>query len=124
MIDIGSDFRLKDRAIFERSTSRNTSAGTWWPDAPYGVTELHREAIRGARLVANPGCFATRAILSLAPLVKERLIELDQLVVDGLSGTSGAGAEPRGRRTTARSATRLSPTTSSTTATRTRSSRS
>jgi N-acetyl-gamma-glutamyl-phosphate reductase len=68
-----------------------------WPlvaEAPYGVTELHRAEIARARLLANPGCFAYTAILSLAPLVKEGLIDLGRIVVDGLSGSSGAGAEP------------------------------
>ncbi len=94
VVDVGSDFRLKDPAVFEQVYgTRHVD----WPlveEAPYGVTELHREEIRRARLVANPGCFAYAAILTLAPLVKERLIDVDRIVVDGLSGTSGAGAEP------------------------------
>jgi len=94
VVDIGSDFRLKDRAVFERVYKATHTCWELVGEAPYGATELHREAIRRARLVANPGCFAYTAILSLAPLVKERLIELDRVVVDGLSGSSGAGAEP------------------------------
>jgi N-acetyl-gamma-glutamyl-phosphate reductase len=94
VVDIGSDFRLKDRSLFERVYNASHTCWELVQDAPYGATELHRAAIRRARLVANPGCFAYTAILSLAPLVKERLIELDKVVVDGLSGSSGAGAEP------------------------------
>ena len=94
VIDVGSDFRLKDRALFERVYKAEHTCWDLVAEAPYGATELHRAAIRRARLVANPGCFAYTAILSLAPLVKERLVELDKLVVDGLSGSSGAGAEP------------------------------
>jgi len=94
VIDVGSDFRLKDREVFERVYKTQHACWELVADAPYGATELHREAIRRARLVANPGCFAYTAILALAPLVKERLIELDKVVVDGLSGSSGAGAEP------------------------------
>lgn len=94
VVDLGSDFRLKDRAVFERVYRAQHSCWELVADAPYGATELHRAVIRRARLVANPGCFAYTAILALAPLVKERLIELDKVVVDGLSGTSGAGAEP------------------------------
>jgi N-acetyl-gamma-glutamyl-phosphate reductase common form len=94
VVDIGSDFRLKDRATFERVYKAEHTCWELVAEAPYGATELHRTAIRRARLVANPGCFAYTAILSLAPLVKERLVELDKLVVDGLSGSSGAGAEP------------------------------
>lgn len=94
IIDLGSDFRLKVPQLFEQ-VYRVTHAN--WPlveEAPYGVTELHRSAIRSARLVANPGCFAYATILALAPLVKEGWVDLDRIVVDGLSGTSGAGAEP------------------------------
>jgi N-acetyl-gamma-glutamyl-phosphate reductase common form len=94
VIDVGSDFRLKDRALFERVYKAQHVCWDLVGEAPYGATELHRAEIRRARLVANPGCFAYTAILSLAPLVKERLVELDKLVVDGLSGSSGAGAEP------------------------------
>jgi len=94
VVDVGSDFRLKDRALFERVYKAEHACWDLVAEAPYGATELHRDAIRRARLVANPGCFAYTSILSLAPLVKERLVELDKIVVDGLSGSSGAGAEP------------------------------
>ncbi|MGD9763837.1 MAG: N-acetyl-gamma-glutamyl-phosphate reductase [Candidatus Binatia bacterium] len=94
VVDIGSDFRLKDRALFERVYKAEHTCWELVGEAPYGATELHRPAIQRARLVANPGCFAYTAILALAPLVKERLIDCERVVVDGLSGTSGAGAEP------------------------------
>lgn len=94
VIDIGSDFRLKDRAVFERVYRAEHTCWELVGEAPYGATELHRAAIRQARLVANPGCFAYTAILALAPMVEERLIDLDRIVVDALSGSSGAGAEP------------------------------
>jgi N-acetyl-gamma-glutamyl-phosphate reductase common form len=94
VVDIGSDFRLKDRALFERVYQAEHVCWDLVAEAPYGATELHRAAIQRARLVANPGCFAYTAILTLAPLAKERLIDLDKVVVDGLSGSSGAGAEP------------------------------
>jgi N-acetyl-gamma-glutamyl-phosphate reductase common form len=94
VVDIGSDFRLKDRATFERVYKAEHSCWELVGEAPYGATELHRDAIRAARLVANPGCFAYTAILALAPLVKAGWIEPDRVVVDGLSGSSGAGAEP------------------------------
>ena len=94
VIDIGSDFRLKDRALFEQVYKAEHVCWDLVGEAPYGAIELHRDEIRRARLVANPGCFAYTAILALAPLAKERLVELDKLVVDGLSGSSGAGAEP------------------------------
>ena len=94
VIDLGSDFRLKQRDVFERVYRTTHSSWELVAEAPYGVTELHRAAIRRARLVANPGCFAYATILGLAPLVRERWIDLEHIIVDGLSGTSGAGAEP------------------------------
>jgi N-acetyl-gamma-glutamyl-phosphate reductase len=94
VIDLGSDFRLKDPGLFERVYKAPHACWEIVAEAPYGATELHREAIRRARIVANPGCFAYTAILSLAPLVREGLVDLAHVVVDGLSGTSGAGADP------------------------------
>ena len=94
VIDLGSDFRLKDRETFETVYKARHTCWELVGEAPYGLTELHREEIASASLVANPGCFATAAILGLAPLVAEGLIDLDHIVVDGISGTSGAGAEP------------------------------
>lgn len=94
VVDVGSDFRLKNQALFEQVYKAKHECWPLVEQAPYGATELHRERIRTSRLVANPGCFAYTAILTLAPLVKERLVDLDRIVVDGMSGTSGAGAEP------------------------------
>lgn len=94
VVDIGSDFRLKDRPTFERVYQAEHSCWDLVGEAPYGATELHRDAIRKARLVANPGCFAYTAILTLAPLLHAQLIDRERIVVDGLSGTSGGGAEP------------------------------
>src|SRR5947207_1920078 len=59
--------------------------------APYGLPELFRERLRGARLVANPGCYATAAALALAPLLKAGLVLPDELIVDAASGVTGAG---------------------------------
>lgn len=94
VVDVGSDFRLKDREIFERVYKAKHTCWDLVVEAPYGATELRRAEIARARLVANPGCFAYTSILTLAPLVKERLVDVERLVVDGLSGSSGAGADP------------------------------
>jgi N-acetyl-gamma-glutamyl-phosphate reductase common form len=94
VIDLGADFRLKSRPDYERVYGRPHTAWELAEEAVYGIPELHRDRIRRARLVANPGCYATAAILALAPLVKARLIDRRRIVVDGLSGTAGAGAEP------------------------------
>lgn len=93
VIDLGSAFRLRDRAVWERVYDQVHPRWELAREAVYGIPELHEDPIRRARLVANPGCFSSAAILALAPLVRERWIELDRIVVDGLSGTAGAGAE-------------------------------
>jgi len=93
VVDLGSAFRLRDRDIWERVYGQ---AHTAWPlarEAVYGVPELHEEGIRATRLVANPGCFSSAAILGLAPLLQAGLVDAHRIVVDGLSGTAGAGAE-------------------------------
>ena len=93
VIDLGAAFRLHERPTWERVYGQPHTA---WPlvyEAVYGVPELHAERIRTARLIANPGCFASAAILGLAPLLKAGLVDGQRLVVDGLSGTAGAGAE-------------------------------
>ena len=94
VVDLGSDFRLKNRDLFERVYRARHTCWELVEQAPYGLPELHRAEIARARLVANPGCFATAATLALAPLVSRSLIDLDHIVVDGISGTSGAGAQP------------------------------
>jgi N-acetyl-gamma-glutamyl-phosphate reductase common form len=93
VIDLGSAFRLRDRAIWERVYAMTHPAWALAEQAVYGVNELHLESIAKARLVANPGCFSSAAILGLAPVVAEGLVDTEKLSVDGLSGTAGAGAE-------------------------------
>jgi len=95
VVDVGSDFRLKNKAVFEQVYGAAHACWDLVKESPYGATELHRAEIAQARLVANPGCFAYTMILSLAPLVKAGWIDLDRIVVTGLTGTSGAGAEPK-----------------------------
>lgn len=90
VVDLSADFRLKDHALYEATYGRHDR-----PDllgnAVYGIPELHREAIRNADLVANPGCYPTGAILALAPLLRANLIETDPIIIDAKSGVSGAG---------------------------------
>ncbi len=95
VVDVGSDFRLKDEKLFEKVYGGPHACWDLVGKAPYGATELHRDEIASADLVANPGCFAYATILTLAPLVKAGWIELDRIVVTGLTGTSGGGAEPK-----------------------------
>jgi N-acetyl-gamma-glutamyl-phosphate reductase common form len=93
IIDLGADFRLKDRTVWEEVYGKTHGSWSLAEEAVYGIPELHREDIRRARVIANPGCFSSAAILGLAPLVKSKLVDCTKIVVDGLSGTAGAGAE-------------------------------
>jgi N-acetyl-gamma-glutamyl-phosphate reductase len=88
VVDLSADFRLHDAAAHERWYGAH-GAPQLRDEAVFGLTELHREQIAGATLVANPGCYSTAAILALAPLAREGLIA--DAVVDAKSGVSGAG---------------------------------
>ncbi|MBN1993083.1 MAG: N-acetyl-gamma-glutamyl-phosphate reductase [Anaerolineae bacterium] len=93
LIDLGADFRLKNREDWERLYRKEHVCWDIAAGAVYGIPELHREEIKQARVIANPGCFSSAVILGLAPVVKASLIDAERIVVDGLSGTAGAGAE-------------------------------
>jgi N-acetyl-gamma-glutamyl-phosphate reductase len=93
VIDLGSAFRLRDRSSWEKTYGLVHSQWPLAEEAVYGIPELHQQDISKARLIANPGCFSSAVILGLAPLLRESLIESDPIVIDGLSGTTGAGAE-------------------------------
>ncbi|HCU25031.1 MAG TPA: N-acetyl-gamma-glutamyl-phosphate reductase [Deltaproteobacteria bacterium] len=90
VIDLSADFRLHDAAEYE-SWYGPHAAKELLPKAVYGLPELHREAIRHADLIANPGCYPTSCILGLAPLLSEKWIALDSIHCDSKSGVSGAG---------------------------------
>lgn len=93
VIDLGADFRLKNLSDWERLYQRKHICPEVVQNAVYGIPELHRDAIKQTEVVANPGCYASACILGMAPLVKADLVELDRIIVDGLSGTTGVGAE-------------------------------
>lgn len=93
VIDLGSAFRLKDRPTWERVYGQRHPNWPLAEEAVYGLNELHKVEVEAARLIANPGCFSSATILGLAPLVAENLIDTTHIVVDGLSGTAGVGAE-------------------------------
>jgi N-acetyl-gamma-glutamyl-phosphate reductase len=88
VVDLSADFRLRDPAIYER-WYRSHAAPELIADAVYGLPELYRDRIREADIVANPGCYPTASILSLAPLARAGL--LGDVVIDAKSGVSGAG---------------------------------
>jgi N-acetyl-gamma-glutamyl-phosphate reductase len=91
-IDLSGDFRLRDQDAFEKHYARPHTAMDFQSEFVYGLTETNRKAIRDARLVANPGCFATSTLLGLAPLVANKLIN-GRVIVDAKTGSSGSGAK-------------------------------
>ena len=94
-IDLSGDFRLRDQRIFEQHYGRAHTAMQSQVEFVYGLTETNREAIKTARLIANPGCFATATLLGLAPLVANGLINVNgRVIVDAKTGSSGSGAKP------------------------------
>lgn len=93
VIDLGAAFRLKDQASWESVYQLRHSQWSLAEESVYGISELYLEEIKQARLVANPGCFSSSAILGMAPLMQQDLVDVKSLVVNGLSGTAGMGAE-------------------------------
>lgn len=91
LIDLGADFRLNDYMTYEQWYKVEHTARDLLDGAVYGLPELHREKIRPAALIANPGCYPTSIILGLAPLLKNKLIAPDSIIIDAKSGVSGAG---------------------------------
>ena len=90
VVDISADFRLKDLDEYQRWYDVDHPCPEFLEDAVYGLTELHRDEIASAAVVANPGCYPTAAVLALAPAVQAGLIEPD-IIVDAKSGVSGSG---------------------------------
>ena len=91
IIDLSADFRIKDVSVYEKWYGIEHKSPQFIEEAVYGLCEINRDKIKGARLIANPGCYTTCSILTAYPLVKEKLIDTSTLIVDALSGTSGAG---------------------------------
>jgi N-acetyl-gamma-glutamyl-phosphate reductase len=90
VVDISADFRLKQADVYTQWYGVEHPDPTYLEEAVYGLTELNREAVSDARLVANPGCYPTSAILALAPVIQNGVIGSD-IIVDSKSGVSGAG---------------------------------
>lgn len=91
LIDLSADFRIKDIPTWEHWYGMPHSCPQLVAEAVYGLPELHREAIKNARLVANPGCYPTAVLLGFLPLLEAGLVELSTLIADAKSGVSGAG---------------------------------
>jgi len=91
VVDLSADFRLADTAAYAKWYGHEHHAPELQKEAVYGLSEIHRREIKKARLIANPGCYTTCAELPLIPLIKDKAIDLDEIVVDAKSGMTGAG---------------------------------
>lgn len=95
VIDLSADFRLRDNSVYKKWYGEEHTAKGLLKKAVYGLPEIYRSKIKGAQLVANPGCYPTSAILGLLPLIKNKLIHNDTIIIDSKSGVSGAGREAK-----------------------------
>jgi N-acetyl-gamma-glutamyl-phosphate reductase len=91
VIDLSADYRIKDVMVYEKFYQHKHKDKEGLKNSVYGLPELNRAKIKKARLVANPGCYPTAAILALAPLTAFNLIDTDSIIIDAKSGVSGAG---------------------------------
>jgi N-acetyl-gamma-glutamyl-phosphate reductase len=92
VVDLSADFRFKDPWVYEKWYQKHTCPELL-SETVYGLPELHREKIRNSKIVGNPGCYPTGALIGLIPLVKGGLISIEGIVVDSKSGVSGAGRD-------------------------------
>ncbi len=91
VIDLSADFRIKDVETYEKWYGITHKSKEYIKEAVYGLCEVNREQVKKARLVANPGCYPTCSFLSIYPLAKAGLIDMQSIIIDAKSGTSGAG---------------------------------
>jgi N-acetyl-gamma-glutamyl-phosphate reductase len=94
VVDLSADYRLADPVLYEKWYEHCHQYPELLKSAVYGLPELHRDKIKKASLIANPGCYPTGAILGLAPLVKKKAVDVTTIVIDSKSGVSGAGRSP------------------------------
>ncbi len=91
IIDLSADFRIKDVKRYEEWYKIEHGSPEFIDEAVYGLCEINRKDVANARLIANPGCFPTCSVLSIYPLAKENIIDVNSVIIDAKSGTSGAG---------------------------------
>jgi len=91
VIDLSADFRLRSAAVYKEFYAHDHPAPALLDQAVYGMPELYRAEIKGASLIASPGCYPTSILLPLVPLLRSGLIDPGQIIADSLSGVSGAG---------------------------------
>ncbi len=95
VIDLSAAYRFRNAHVYETTYNRSHTSKELLKEAVYGLTELYGGKIKSAKLVANPGCYPVSVILACAPLLKEQLVDPDDIIVDSYSGVSGAGADPK-----------------------------
>lgn len=94
IVDLSGDFRLSGKSVYEKWYQRDHIYPEGFEKAVFGIPELFKEKIKRAKLVANPGCFPTGAILALAPLAGNKLIDMKNIIIDSKTGVTGAGINP------------------------------
>ena len=92
IVDLSADYRLHDPDDYDRWYGWNHPHPEYLPKSTFGVPELHRDAIKNAQLVSCPGCMAVTSILALAPLIRNKMVDTDHIIVDSKIGSSGAGS--------------------------------
>ena len=95
VVDLSADFRLEDPAAYEKWYGGAHKATELQKEAVFGLPEFYREQIRGARIVANTGCYVATSLLALVPLLRAHVIDTDPIIIDAASGVSGAGRAPK-----------------------------
>lgn len=95
IIDLSGDFRLSGKTVYEEWYKKEHTYPEGFAQAVFGLPELFETKIKDAKLVANPGCFPTGAILALAPLVNSNLIDANKIIIDSKTGVTGAGVNPK-----------------------------
>lgn len=95
IIDLSADFRLRDINAYETWYGKPHAAPSLQKESIYGLPEINRRDIKNCRLIANPGCYPTAAQLPLVPLLKAKLIQTEDIIIDAKSGVTGAGRAPK-----------------------------
>ncbi len=95
VVDLSADFRLRDKGVYEAWYKVLHPAPDWLEKAVYGLSEIYKEEIKKAQLIANPGCYPTASLLPLVPLLKKGLVRPKEIIIDAKSGASGAGRSPK-----------------------------
>jgi N-acetyl-gamma-glutamyl-phosphate reductase len=95
VVDLSAAYRLRDPQVYEKAYGHHHTDAASLEHAVYGLTELAREQVKAAKLVANPGCYPTAAAIGLVPLLRAGLIRPETIVIDAASGVSGAGRAPK-----------------------------